>query len=66
MYSGEIIGLAGGLGAVVSFVIAAIVVNSVMLSMAEMISVNPHWGIAFYPYHFVSPSLGNAVGVVYW
>ncbi|KAA6408002.1 MAG: AAT family amino acid transporter [Lasallia pustulata] len=64
--SGQIIGLAGGLGAILSFIIAAIVVTSVMVSMAEMVSVYPYWGLALYPHHFVGPSLGNTVGVVYW
>ena len=66
VYSGQIIGLAGGLGAILSFVIAAVVVISVMVSMTEMVSVIPHWGLAFYPHRFVDSSLGNAVGVVYW
>lgn len=64
--SGQIIGLAGGLGAILSFIIAAIVVTSVMVSMAEMVSVYPYWGLALYPHHFVGPSLGNTVGFVYW
>lgn len=67
IFSGRILGLAGGLGAIISFLVAGGVVSSVMVSLAEMVSVRPVVGAIFdYPKLFIDPALGFAVGIAYW
>ena len=65
--SGKIIRLTGGLGAVLSFFLAGLVVTSVMVCLAEMVSIRPAAGAIYdYPRRYVDPALGFAVGVTYW
>lgn len=65
--SGEIIGLAGSLGAVLSYLIAGIMVICVMLCISEMLSVRPVAGAFFeFPKIYVDPALAFATGWAYW
>lgn len=65
--SGELIGLSGSAGCVISFAIAGIIIVAVMRTLAEMVSVRPVSGALIdYPHTFVDPALGFAVGFMYW
>jgi len=67
IFSGRILGLAGGLGALLSFLVAGGVVSSVMVCLAEMVSVRPVVGAIFdYPKLYIDPALGFAAGIAYW
>ena len=67
IFSGRILGLTGGLGVVICFLLAGLVVSSVMACLAEMASVRPVVGAIFdYPKVYVHPALGFAVGFIYW
>ncbi|MCJ1246585.1 hypothetical protein MMC30_003794 [Trapelia coarctata] len=67
IFSGRILGLAGGLGAILSFLVAGGVVSSVMVCLAEMVSVRPVVGAIFdYPKLYIDPALGFAAGIAYW
>lgn len=51
----------------ISFVVAGLIVIAVMRSLAEMVSVRPLSGALIdFPYTFVDPALGFAVGIMYW
>src|SRR5437762_2055606 len=65
--SGQLIGISGSLGYVVSYICAALIVTGVMRSLAEMVSVRPVSGALMdFPHTFIDPALGFAVGVIYW
>ncbi|KAI9771279.1 MAG: Cationic amino acid transporter 2 [Geoglossum simile] len=64
--SGELIGISGSLGSVISFICAGLVVIAVMRTLAEMASVRPLSGALIdYPHTFVDPALGFAVGCLF-
>ncbi|KAL6718445.1 hypothetical protein ACLMJK_004535 [Lecanora helva] len=64
--SGQVVALGGQVGALLAFLFAALVVISVMRSIAEMASVRPVKGAVLdYPYTFVDEALGFAVGLLY-
>jgi yeast amino acid transporter len=65
--AGEVISLAGSLGALLSYLFAGLVVTSVMLGLTEMISIRPVPGALFeFPKIYVDPALGFATGFAYW
>lgn len=65
--SGEILALGGPVGALIAFILASLVIFSVMRCLAEMISVRPVEGALMnFPATFIEPALGFAVGVTYW
>ena len=65
--SGELIGISGSLGCVISFICAGLIVIAVMRTLAEMVSVRPVSGALIdYPHTFVDPALGFAVGCLFW
>lgn len=65
--SGEIIGLAGPVGAFIAYIFAGLVIFSVMRCIAEMVSVRPVKGpLMDFPHTFIDEALGFAVGFMYW
>ncbi|KAL8961745.1 MAG: hypothetical protein Q9193_001743 [Seirophora villosa] len=65
--SGEIIALGGPVGTLLAFVLASLVVFSVMRCLAEMVSVRPVTApLIDFPHTFVDEALGFTVGVMYW
>lgn len=65
--SGQLIGISGSGGCVISFVVVGLIVIAVMRTVAEMVSVRPLSGALIdFPHTFVDPALGFAVGVMYW
>ncbi|MCJ1473206.1 Cationic amino acid transporter 2, partial [Lambiella insularis] len=65
--SGEMIGLSGSAGTVMSFAVAGLVIVAVMRTLAELVSVRPLSGaIIDFPHTYVDPALGFAVGMMYW
>lgn len=65
--SGQIIALAGPVGALIAYLFAGLTIFSVMRSLAEMASIRPVAGaIMDFPDVFVDEALGFAVGVLYW
>ena len=65
--SGQLIGLSGSAGSVISFAVAGFVIIAVMRTLAEMVSVRPLSGALIdFPHTFVDPALGFAVGIMYW
>ena len=65
--SGQIIALAGPVGALLAYLFAGLTIFAVMRSLAEMASVRPVSGaIMDFPDVFVDEALGFAVGVMYW
>ena len=65
--SGEIIAVGGSVGALLAFVLASLIIFSVMRSLAEMVSVRPIEGsLMDLPGVFVNPALGFTVGIMYW
>ena len=65
--SGELIGISGSLGCVISYICAGLIIIPVMRCLAEMVSVRPVSGALMdYPHIFVDEALGFAVGVTYW
>ena len=55
------------MGALIAFLLAGLVIFSVMRCLAEMVSVRPVEGaLMSFPAVFVEPALGFAVGVTYW
>jgi yeast amino acid transporter len=65
--SGELIGLSGSAGCVLSYVIGGLVIIAVMRTLAEMVSVRPLRGALMdFPDTFVDEALGFAVGILYW
>jgi len=65
--TGELIGISGSLGCVVSFIGAAFIIIPVMRTLAELVSVRPVSGALFdYPHTFVDEALGFAVAISYW
>ena len=65
--SGEIIGLAGSLGAVLAYGLAGLIVTTAMLCMNEMASVRPVAGALIdFPRLYFNPALGFATGIAYW
>ncbi|KAI9776857.1 MAG: Cationic amino acid transporter 2 [Geoglossum umbratile] len=64
--SGELIGISGSLGCVISFICAGLIVTAVMRTLAEMVSVRPVSGALIdYPHTFVDHALGFAVGCLF-
>ncbi|KAI9800303.1 MAG: Cationic amino acid transporter 2 [Piccolia ochrophora] len=64
--AGNLVGLSGSLGCVISYIVAGLIITAVMRSLAEMVSVRPLSGALIdYPHTFVDPALGFAVGVTY-
>ncbi|KAI4181866.1 MAG: hypothetical protein LQ348_004949 [Seirophora lacunosa] len=65
--SGEIIALGGPVGTLLAFVLASLVVFSVMRCLAEMVSVRPVTApLIDFPHTFVDEALGFTVGFMYW
>ena len=63
--SGQIVALGGPVGALLAFIFAALIVVSVMRSLAEMVSVRPVKGaILDYPDVFVDEALGFTCGLL--
>ncbi len=65
--SGELLGLSGAVGIILSYFFAGLIVMAVMMCLSEMVSVRPVPGAIFeYPKLYVDPALGYAVGFIYW
>jgi yeast amino acid transporter len=65
--SGELLGLSGSVGIILSYLFGGLIVMAVMMCLAEMVSVRPVPGAIFeYPKLYVDPALGYAVGFIYW
>lgn len=65
--SGYTVQAAGGLGAVLAYLVGAILVYCVMLCLAELAAAKPSTG-AFVDYasEYINPSAGFCVAVLYW
>ncbi|KAH8597738.1 amino acid permease/ SLC12A domain-containing protein [Bisporella sp. PMI_857] len=64
--SGELIGISGSVGCVISYICAAFIIIPVMRTIAELMAIRPTSGALMdYPHTFVDPALGFAVGVTY-
>lgn len=64
---GQVLFASGPLGALLGFIIAGIIVYSVLVSYGEMVSFLPlHTGIPGVICRFVDPSMGTAIGFCYW
>ena len=65
--SGELLGLSGSVGIILSYFFGGLIAMAVMMCLAEMVSVRPVPGAIFeYPMLYVDPALGYAVGFAYW
>jgi arginine/ornithine permease len=65
--TGQVISLAGGLGAIIAYFVGGTMITCVMLCLSEMVAFRHEAGAIFeYPKLFVSHALGFAVGIIYW
>lgn len=65
--TGESLHMAGPLGTLIAYIVASIIVYSVMLSLGELSSYFPHTGsFGDYAHRFISPSVGYLIFWLYW
>lgn len=65
--SGDSIHQAGGLGTIIAYCVASIIVYSIMLSLGELSSSFPHTGsFGDYAHRFMGPSWGYLIFWMYW